>query len=170
MAMADYVGVLTRAVGKLGTGVRFSTEDMKGAYRQVPLHPSDVRYAITAVYNPDDDAAHLFEMYGQPFGAGHSVPNFCRVSEWIARCCQRLFDSTLDHFFDDFFVVEPPDTIETTCFCLKELFTILGFSLDPDKSQPPHLSVLFSELSLPLKQFNQRGSFLLPPSPPELKT
>ncbi len=153
MAMADYVGVLTRAVGKLGSGVHFSTEDMKGAYRQVPLHPSDVRYAITAVYCPEKDSAFLFEMYGQPFGAGHSVPNFCRVSEWIARCAQKLFLSTLDHFFDDFFMVEPPQVIESSCFCLKELFSILGFSLDPEKSQPPSsvcsiLGVVFSSEAL----------------------
>ncbi len=64
---------------------------MKGAYRQVPLLDEHVKYAVTAVYNPDYDRVDLRNMFGQPFGAGHAVPNFCRVAEWLARVVSRLF-------------------------------------------------------------------------------
>lgn len=76
-------------------------------------------------------------MYGQPFGAGHAVPNWYRVAEWLARVLKRLYYILVDHFFDDFFVVEPEDTIKSAMACLKETFNLVGFRLDPEKSQPP---------------------------------
>ena len=55
----------------------------------------------------------------------------------------------VDHFFDDFFIVEPSFTISSAVFCLQETFKVLGFQLDPDKSQQPSeccaiLGILFS--------------------------
>ena len=155
MAMVDYVAVMIRALTseKHWSSVMLATEDMKGAYRQVPLAPQDVRYAITGVFNPWSKSVDLHEMYGQPFGAGHAVPNFCRVAEWISRCLQRLYHMMVDHFFDDFFVVEPDWSIEVAMFCLRETFSVLGFALDPDKSQVPAqvcavLGVLFNTEAL----------------------
>ena len=133
MAMVDYVGVLVRALARQSPQISLSTGDMKGAYRQIPLAPCDVRFALTAVYDPTKDRVTLHEMYGQPFGAGHAVPNFCRVAEWISRVMQKLFHMLVDHFFDDFFVVEPEATIQSAMACLRETFTLLG--LDPEKSQ-----------------------------------
>ena len=105
--------------------------------RQVPLDPSDVRYCITAITNPESNEPTLHEMRAQPFGAGHAVPNFCRVSEWLARLLQNVYRMVADHFFDDFFVVEPSTTIDTAMFVLRETFSLVGFSLDSEKSQPP---------------------------------
>ena len=149
MAMIDYVGVMLRAVAQRCNSVYMGTEDMQGAYRQVPLHCMDVKYAIAAVYDPDSKQVKLFEMYGQPFGAGHAVPNFCRVSEWVSRMLQRFFHMHVDHFFDDFFIIEPEDTIISALVVMKEGFKLLGFTLDPDKSQQqtntcPILGVIFS--------------------------
>ena len=84
MAMVDYVLVLICAeASKVAEQLFIATEDMKGAYRQVPLLPSRVRYCITAVFDPNTDSVQLYQMLGQPFGAGHAVPNFCRVAEWL---------------------------------------------------------------------------------------
>lgn len=84
MAMVDYLGALVKVVArKTGkSDLRLATEDMTGAYRQVPLAPQDVRYSVTGVYNPYTRRVDLHLMYGQPFGAGHAVPNFlqsCRM-------------------------------------------------------------------------------------------
>ena len=154
MVMVDHVGLLLKALSrKTNSPVRLATEDMKGAYRQVPLDPSDVRYCITAIMNPESNEPTLHEMRAQPFGAGHAVPNFCRVSEWLARLLQNVYHMVADHFFDDFFVVEPSTTIDTAMFVLRETFSLLGFSLDSEKSQPPSsvqavLGVLFNTLAL----------------------
>ena len=153
MTMVDYIGVMLRALAEHSSSIKLATEDMKAAYRQIALHPADVRFAITAVYNPVRDEVSLHEMFGQPFGAGHSVPNFCRVAEWVSRCSVRLFHTFSDHFFDDFFCLEPTSTVDSALFCIKALFTELGFRLDVDKSQPPSevcaiLGIMFSTQSL----------------------
>ena len=90
MAMVDYVLVTVRGFCERGhRDMVLATEDMQGAYRQIPLPDSQVCISVTAVYNPAIQQADLFEIYGQPFGAGHAVPNFCRVAEFLARLCTR---------------------------------------------------------------------------------
>ena len=154
MTMVDYVATLLKYSARLlGCKHKLASEDMKSAYRQIAIRPDHVRFSITAVYNPDIREVELYEIYGQPFGAGHAVPNFCRMAEWLCRCIRRLFKMSLDHFFDDFFVVEPEDTIAVATFCIRESFVSLGFKLDPDKSQMPSevsaiLGVLFNTASL----------------------
>ena len=154
MAMIDYVAVMFRALANQGfTHLLSATEDMKGAYRQIPLLPSEVRYAITGVYSPESREVTLHEMYGQPFGAGHAVPNFCRVAEWLSRLIARKFHIMIDHFFDDFWIIEPKWSVSSAVFCLNRAFALLGFTLDPEKTQPPHeicaiLGVLFNTTAL----------------------
>lgn len=62
----------------------------------------------------------------------------------------------IDHFFDDFFIVEPKRTIASAVHCMKEAFKSLGFLLDPEKSQPsttscPILGIIFDTSSLSKK-------------------
>ena len=151
MAMVDYLGTLVKFVARSTQrpDLKLATEDMTGAYRQVPLAPQDVRYSVTGVFNPHSRRVDLHLIYGQPFGAGHAVPNFCRVAEWIARLLQRRFRLVVDHFFDDFWLVEPAPLAETAMFVLRECFATLGFALDKEKSQAPNsvqavLGVLFN--------------------------
>ena len=158
MTMVDYIGALIKFFAKFTEDkIELTSEDMKGAYRQIALSPDNVRYSITAVYNPWKKSVFLHEMYGQPFGAGHAVPNFCRVSEWLSRCLGRVFSLALDHFFDDFFLVDKQGNSDVASFCLREGFSILGFELDPDKSQPPSqviaiLGVVFNTQAIHLEK------------------
>ena len=141
MAMVDYLAVMVKALAlsceKPSCRVHVATEDMKAAYRQIPLSDCDIPLCITAVYNPHEDTVELHEMYGQPFGAGHSVPNFYRVAEWLCRGAVRLFHLLVDHFFDDFFIVEAECCSTSALFVLREYFRLLGFMLDQEKSQAP---------------------------------
>ena len=85
MAMIDYLLVMVKClVTAFSEGARVGTEDMKGAYRQAPLPDSQVGVSITAVYDPSSDSCKLFEIFSQPFGAEHAVPNFYRMAEWLA--------------------------------------------------------------------------------------
>lgn len=61
--------------------LELATADMKAAYRQVPLAEEDIQVALTCIYNPDTAEVDIHEMFGQPFGAGHAVPNFYRFAE-----------------------------------------------------------------------------------------
>lgn len=91
MSMVDYAAVMTKeAIKRQNFPVKIATEDMKGAYRQIPLLPKHVRFAVTAVYSPLRDNVDLRLMHGQPFGSGHCVPNFVWVSEDL-----QVFSQTL---------------------------------------------------------------------------
>ena len=154
MSMADYVMSMVKGLSSITTeSIHLCTEDMKGAYRQVPLADSNSQLSVTGVYCPADGKAHYFLMHGQPFGAGHSVPNFYRVAEFLNRVIIRHFGILMDHFFDDFFMISKASESKTSAFCLRETFNLLGFVLDPDKSQVPGeishvLGVVFNTQSL----------------------
>lgn len=171
MAMADYVGVLTRAVGKLGTGVKFSTEDMKGAYigRSLFIHlmlgtPSQPSITRTTTWPTSS------RCMASPLGP-------VTVSPTSGECLNGLLAAARGS-------LTPPWTTSLTTsswwslrtplrqhvFASRSSSPFLAFRLTRINHSHHHRSVPFSELSLPLKQFNQRGSFLLLPSPPESRT
>ena len=113
------------------------TADMQSAYRQVPLAEQDVPASITAIYDPESRQVKLHEMYGQPFGAGHAVPNFYRVAEWFCRLVVRLYGIQCDHFFDDYWIVDRAENSRVSLKCLLETAQLLGIRFDPDKTQLP---------------------------------
>lgn len=138
MAMIDYLVVMVKSLAlQLDAEVVVATEDMKAAYRQIPLCDAHTSVSITAIYNPLTSEVELFQIHAQPFGAGHSVPNFYRVAEFLSRLMIRGFNLMIDHFFDDFFTALRPDEAESAMFCVRESFSLLGFDLDSSKSQPP---------------------------------
>ena len=154
MSMADYVMSMVKGLREVTSEpIHLCTEDMKGAYRQIPLADSNMQLSVTGVYCPHEQSAHFFLMHGQPFGAGHSVPNFYRVAEFINRIIIRHYKVLMDHFFDDFYMVSKSSESTTSAFCLRETLKLLGFVLDLEKSQVPcevaHiLGVVFNTQSL----------------------
>ena len=154
MAGVDYLMVLISALSQRNyLDLLIATEDMKQAYRQVPLPDSQLSLSITGVYCPVDDQVKFFELYGQPFGAAHAVPNFYRVAEWLNRVLIRSFRILMDHFFDDFFVVLRRKEADDTMFVIRQAVTLLGFVFDTEKSQVPAniamvLGVAFNTSSL----------------------
>ena len=166
MAMVDYLMAMVSAMGRtFRGGICIGTEDMAGAYRQVPLTDSQVRISVTAVYNPEYCRVDLFEIFGQPFGAAHAVPNFYRVAEWACRLMVRAYDVMIDHFFDDYFIVVRRLEADGTMFCIREAFKLIGLVLDNEKSQPPGefsqvLGVAFNTSSL-----HQQRILLVEPKP-----
>eukprot|EP00971_Amphidinium_carterae_P341588 6480457-Amphidinium_carterae.1 len=102
-----------------------STDDMKAAYRQVPVSDSSLSFSIAALLNPDTGVEY-YELFGQPFGASNAVDNFYRLAHWIATVARRYFHLVVDHFFDDFFLVEPLQSAPFAQRCLHQLFSLLG--------------------------------------------
>lgn len=139
MASADYISTMIRAHGEAypGSEIHLATADMKAAYRQVPLADDDLRVALTCIYNPDSKKVDIHEMFGQPFGAGHAVPNFYRFAEWFQRVICRLYGISCDHFFDDFWIVSRAKFANQALTCVLETAKLLGIVFDPDKTQTP---------------------------------
>eukprot|EP00435_Cladocopium_sp_Y103_P013062 s2693_g3.t1 len=154
MAMTDYLIVMIKCMfSRFHGSLDLGSEDMQSAYRQVPLLDSQVAVSITGVYDPSSDQVRLFKIFGQPFGAGHAVPNFYRLAEWACRLLVRGMGLMLDHFFDDFYYVDRRECSKVTAFCLQQAFALPGLQLDPNKSQVPKevahiLGVAFNTASL----------------------
>jgi len=166
MAMVDYImAMISESFSICGRKLVLSSEDMKSAYRQVPLLDSQTSISVTGVYNPSKDQVDLFIMHGQPFGAAHSVPNFYRVSEWASRCLTRAYGMMLDHFFDDFFLVSVSPEANTSAFCLRETFKLLGLTLDPDKSQLPSEAAHILGVVFCTKKLESERLLLVEPKP-----
>ena len=139
MANADYIAIMVKRAGEEfpEKNIVIGTADMKGAYRQIPLADSDLKNSLTCVYNPGTKKVDLHAMYGQPFGAGHAVPNFYRVAEWFSRFLCRYFNIAVDHFFDDFWLVSTEERSSIALRCILESAELLGIVFDPDKTQAP---------------------------------
>ena len=121
MAMTDYLVTMVKAFFD----------------RQIPLTDRQVSISITGVWNPVKQKVEQFELYGQPFGAAHAVPNFYRVAEYMSVLLTRSFHVMIDHFFDDYFYIDRIGSAKTSMFCIQQAFQLTGLHLDPDKSQPP---------------------------------
>ena len=139
MANADYIGLMVKALGEAcpGESVTISTADMKAAYRQIALSDDSAPFALTCLYDPLAGDVGIHAMYGQPFGAGHAVPNFYRVAEWFSRFLINWFHLGVDHFFDDYWIVAPQPQAVQALACLEESAELMGITFDPDKRQPP---------------------------------
>ena len=90
-----------------------------------------------AIFNPHTQEVDLHAMYGQPFGAGHAVPNFYRVAEWYSRFLCRYYHIAVDHFFDDFWLVTTQSRSSIGVRCLLETAELFGIVFDADKTQLP---------------------------------
>ena len=155
MATADYIGVMLKCFAESfnNEDVLLGTADMKAAYRQVPLPTDNQGYSLTAIFNPHSEEVDVHEMFGQPFGAGHAVPNFYRLAEWFHRFIVRYFGIFGDHFFDDFWIIDTKEVVEHAQDCLLRSAEILGIVFDPDKTQKPNdraevLGVIFDTSQL----------------------
>ena len=139
MANADYIPLMLKSHAEAfpGQSIHVATADMRAAYRQVALCDSDLKNALTAVYQPGSPEPTVHEMFGQPFGAGHAVPNFYRLAEWLHRFICRFFSISCDHFFDDFWIISRDIYAESALSCLLTSAELLGIVFDDDKTQPP---------------------------------
>ena len=139
MANTDYIATMVKSMSEAcqSRKLHIATADMKAAYRQIALAEHDIPAAITAIFNPSNDRVELHEMFAQPFGAGHAVPNFYRVAEWLCRLVVRLYGIQCDHFFDDYWIVDLPQNAQLSLECLLETANLLGIAFDPEKTQQP---------------------------------
>jgi hypothetical protein len=113
------------------------SEDLKSAYRQIPLLSSQTMLCLLAVLCTTTGTAFLFEPFAQPLGSASAVPNFYRCADMICELGQKYLSLCMDHFFDDFWVIEPEYAVASAQTALRGLLDVLGFKWDPRKSQGP---------------------------------
>ena len=104
-------------------------------------------------------------MYGQPFGAGHAVPNFYRVAEWYSRFLCRYYHIAVDRFFDDFWLVTTQSRSSIGMRCLLETAELFGIVFDADKTQLPSQRTEALGVRFNTVQINTAGLLTVEPKP-----
>eukprot|EP00435_Cladocopium_sp_Y103_P038353 s2136_g10.t1 len=123
-----------RHLQALGLGLpQLWGHDLTGAYRQIPLQPSDTAYTVLLL----PEGPSLWRHRAAPFGATASVWAFCRLSDSMVSLARRILISMVGHFVDDFTRVELGATADSSCSSFKLFFQKLGLSMKPEKEQLP---------------------------------
>ena len=115
------------------TDVQIWGQDLAGAYRQIPVKPSEDPYTILIV----PKGPTLWRHRATPFGAVASVWAFCRFGDCLTSLARRLLMVLTGHFVDDWTGIEPTATADSSCWAFKQFFEHLGLSMKPEKEQAP---------------------------------
>ena len=111
------------------------TMDLKSAYKQWALAPSDIPKAIITLKQPGTGSVVGFECLTLPFGAVSSVLAFNR----IARSYQRILHEVnvvAANYFDDYPIIEMGALTANTERTLRAVSKLLGFEVAFDKDEP----------------------------------
>ena len=113
------------------------TYDLKAAYRQVPVHPSHLKYAHFCVYNPKTQEPEVFRLKTLPFGAVHSVYSFLRLARMLhCIACRGLYLMNTN-FYDDFTLAARPEGSDSAASAMEIVFMLTGWSYARDGKRPP---------------------------------
>ena len=146
---AASAAIARRFRGLLGTSLqgdmalRSSTEDMKSAFRQLPVHPESLRFTIITVWHPEWNTWSFWRLFGMPFGLKGAVLDFNRVSAALLALARRWLAIPSLSFFDDFRTVEMLASCPSADDSFRELVDFLEFRLDPKRRQHPAPSIIF---------------------------
>ena len=117
--------------------MRSSSKDMKGAYKQIGVHESQLRCVVIAIYDPISGSWRFAVSYALPFGLVGAVLHFNRVPTMLTAFLRRWFAIPVQHFFDDFRIIEPDFTNGSGFSMFQKVVDLLGWRFDPEKDQPP---------------------------------
>ena len=113
------------------------TEDMKHAYRQSPVHPSNLCVTCTAYWDHVAGDHRFIILQGLPFGMSSAVLCFNRTPAFLSSLCRRTLASAVLQFFDDSGVCDLASARASAQAELRKCFHLAGAELDEAKSQPP---------------------------------
>ena len=154
------VDTVAEAAAKLGKGALLAKTDVKSAYRNVPVHPSD-RLLLGMSWR-----GSVYVDKALPFGLRSAPKIFTAVAdalEWVAK---RWGADPLYHFLDDYITLGPAESDE----CQKNLDTLLsvcamlGVPVAVEKTEGPSTRITFlgievdtiaMELRLPQDKFDR---------------
>ena len=116
------------------------TQDMKKAFRQIPIHDESLRFCVIAVWHP--------QMFAMPFGLMAAVLQFNRVSGLLVALARRIALSVLG-YFDDLKYTMLAGGGAAMCgkpryqAIFEDLVSWVGYVLDPMKMQPLATQIKF---------------------------
>ena len=124
------------------------TFDLRSAYKQYGIHPSDRRRLRIGVNQPGFKRPVLLGVNSLPFGATGSVSAFLRVAMAVWRVGSVLLKLVWSSFFDDFSNITRSVLANNTKWAIETLFDLLGIDFDRDGKKAPPYSSFFQMLGL----------------------
>ena len=115
--------------------LQVKTVDLKSAYKQFAIHPSDRRLSVLALRKPDTGEVAGFVSRTLPFGSTASVLHFNRAARLLHRIGLDL-DVAWTNYYDDYPVVDFSFLASNTNHAIKALTSLLGFECSTDKELP----------------------------------
>ena len=115
--------------------LQVKTVDLKSAYKQFAIHPSDRRLSVLALKKPGTGEVAGFVSRTLPFGSTASVLHFNRAARLLHRIGLEL-DVAWTNYYDDYPVVEFSFLAANTNHTMKALTSLLGFECSTDKELP----------------------------------
>ena len=108
-ASATLTRLFRKYLGKLRNinSIKGASRDMKKAYKQLAVCPDQLRYMVVAVWSPVSQRWLFAISWALPFGVAGSVLHVNRVHALLIVFCRRWLAIPVQHFFDDFRIVEP---------------------------------------------------------------
>ena len=110
------------------------TVDLKSAYKQLPLHPSDHRLCVVSLRRPSDSRVVGYVSKVLPFGASASVTAFNRVARLLQRILQEAWVMT-SNYFDDYPLLELSALAGSCEKTVHNILSLLGFTRAADKEE-----------------------------------
>ena len=143
--MVLFLSNLLLAVGlpSFMTQVWGCSDDMEGAYRQIPVIDDHLRYSVIAIWHPVERGWRFAILYGLAFGLSAAVLHFNRWGGLLTALSRRWLAVPLVAFFDDFKSTDAKFCIHGGARCVRGLFDLVGSRLDPNKRQAPNNYLIF---------------------------
>ena len=96
------------------------SEDMKKAFRQVPLQDTRLRFAVVALWSPLLSTWVHAQLRAMPFGLMGAVLDFNRVGGALVALSRRWLGVPVLGFYDDFKVTELPTSVPSAAASLRD--------------------------------------------------
>ena len=135
----EYAASSFRHWGEDGAPV-IAKGDHKQAFRQWPVRPEHVKYAICLIWDDNVGPNGGYVAYGHqalPFGALAAVWGYTRVAASVCHILQRLFGVPQLAYVDDFFRASPRRFAALLQWVFQEVHTMLGIPLKQEKGSEP---------------------------------
>ena len=116
--------------------LQLGTDDLPDAFRGCPIHPSQQRAAVVAVWDAADHGWKFGVMKGCPFGLGSVVVTFNRYPTLVTAALRRMLGLACAAYFDDNLLVDFEHSAVMGKQLLKETFTDMGTAPKDSKSYP----------------------------------
>ena len=103
------------------------------AYKHIGVHTRSTKFAAISPSGPQGEIRPAY-LNTKPFGSRRAPANWARVTQFVVVfVLKKVFRVWLGVYVDDLFCPEPELAIESARHVIKELLSLLGPELAPDK-------------------------------------